>query len=412
MSPARTRRRPTAAATAALALALVGLLVLGGVSDPAGSAAARAGSLPEPTLRDLAERRGIHIGSAVDLAPLRTEPDYAEVLSTEFSAVVAENAMKFGPIHPEPDRYDFADADALVDTAEANGQLVRGHTLVWHQQLPSWLEGAELSRDEAIAILRDHITTVVGRYRGRVAQWDVVNEALPDSGSGLRDTPWLRWIGPDYLDLAFEFAHEADPDALLFYNDYDPANTGEKSDRILDLVAAMAARGVPIDGVGMQFHVFVAVDRAAVDAQIQRARALGLRYAMTEVDVALPLPATPLLYQEQAVKIGTLLDACVAEVATCTTFMLWGFTDRHSWIPSYFPGLGAATPLDEALQPKPAWQALRHALDPSEPPPPPLDEVPALPPSVPVPGPAAPAEPGPTEPIPAVPIPGVSSYTG
>lgn len=338
---------------------------------------------------------------------LRDEADYAAVLANQFDAVVAENAMKFGPIHPEPDRYDFTGADAVVEAGEANGQVVRGHTLVWHQQLPAWLEGADLSREEAIAILRDHIATVVGRYRGRIAQWDVVNEALPDSGSGLRDTPWLRWIGPDYLDLAFQFAHEADPDALLFYNDYDPANTGEKSDRIFDLVAAMQARGVPIHGVGLQFHVYVPVDRAAVDAQIQRARDLGLRYAMTEVDVALPLPVTDALLHQQSVQMGTLLAACVAEPATCTTFVLWGFTDRHSWIPSFLPGLGAATPLDERLAPKPAWQALRHALDPDEPAPvAPLDEVPTLPPSVP--GPVTPS----TEPAPAVPLPGAPAYTG
>ena len=174
---------------------------------------------PTPSLRSLAQARGIAIGAAVGPQYLRDEPAYAETLGREFSMLTPENAMKFGLVHPDRDRYDFTDADYIVDFAEAHGMQVRGHNLVWHFQLPTWLTEGTWTRDELIAILHEHITTVVGHYRGRVAAWDVVNEAVGDDGS-LRDTIWLRGIGPEYVDMAFRWAHEADPDALLFYNDY------------------------------------------------------------------------------------------------------------------------------------------------------------------------------------------------
>ena len=189
-----------------------------------------------------------------------------------------ENAMKFGLVHPEPDRYDFADADYIVGFAEAHGMQVRGHNLVWHFQLPTWLTEGTWTRDELIDILHQHITTVVGHYRGRVAAWDVVNEAIADDGS-LRDTIWLRGIGPEYIDMAFRWAHEADPDALLFYNDYAGEGLGAKSDAIYALVQGLLERGVPINGVGLQMHVSLRWSPQPQDvaANMERLGALGLR---------------------------------------------------------------------------------------------------------------------------------------
>src|SRR5690606_5078017 len=138
-------------------------------------------------------------------------------------------AMKFGPLRPSRNTFNFNAADALIDFAEANDMQVRGHTLLWHNQNPDWLNNGNFSRDEMIEIMREHITTVVGRYRGRIVAWDVVNEAIADNGQ-LRNTIWLQTIGPEYIEMAFEFAHEADPQALLFYNDYNAEGSGTKSD--------------------------------------------------------------------------------------------------------------------------------------------------------------------------------------
>ena len=186
-------------------------------------------STDDLALRDLARDRGIEIGAAVGTGLQMREPDYAEVLAREFSVLTPENSMKFGPIHPEPSEYDFTQPDALVAFAEEHDMKVRGHALVWHWQLPDWVEDRSWTREALIEVMREHIHTVVGRYKGKIYAWDVVNEAVGDNGR-LRDTIWLRTIGPEYVALAFQFAHEADPDALLFYNDYSAEAMNRKSE--------------------------------------------------------------------------------------------------------------------------------------------------------------------------------------
>jgi len=176
-------------------------------------------SPPALSLRTFAQAHGLQIGAAVAARPLQSEALYAQTLAREFSVVTPEDAMKFGPLYPDRDRYDFSDADTIVDFAEAHGMQVRGHTLVWHGQLPCWLTEENWRRNELSEILRQHIMTVVGHYRGRVVVWDVVNEAIADDGS-LRDTIWLQKIGPEYIEMAFRWAHEADSGTRLFYNDY------------------------------------------------------------------------------------------------------------------------------------------------------------------------------------------------
>lgn len=313
-----------------------------------------------PTMRELADRGDLNIGTAVDATALKDEAGYRKVLAREFNMVEAENVMKWEAIHPAADTYDFAAGDALVAFARRHDMTVRGHTLAWHQQNPKWLLDADMDRAQAIAVLRDHIQTVVGHYRGQVTQWDVVNEAVPDTGSGLRDNVWLRTIGPDYLALAFRFAHEADPAAKLFYNDYDSAGVGKKTDRILALAASLKSDGVPIDGIGIQFHVYSSLDFDKIAKMMATADRANLEVAVTEADVALKTPAQPDALAQQAERFSGLLAVCVA-APNCDTFNLWGFTDRHSWIPDFLPGFGAATPFDENLQPKPAWKALLKA---------------------------------------------------
>jgi endo-1,4-beta-xylanase len=206
---------------------------------------------PGPSLRNLAEARKIQIGAAVEPSLLLQEPEYAQVLAREFNLVVAENVMKWGALQTARGEYNFAAADLLLSFAQKNRQAVRGHTLVWHQQLPRWMYGSFTSA-EMEAILSDHIRTVVGRYRGQIAYWDVVNEAIGDDAR-LRSTPFD--VLPGYLEKAFRLARAADPSAKLFYNDYGAEGLGAKSGAIYALLKDLKAKGAPVDGVGFQVHV-------------------------------------------------------------------------------------------------------------------------------------------------------------
>ena len=314
------------------------------------------------TLRSLASVAGIRIGAAVDVDALNTDPAYARLLAREFDLMTPENALKFAVVQPERGRFDFTQADALVAFAEAHGMQVNGHVLVWDRQLPDWLTQGTFSRDELMAILHDHIRTLVTRYRGRIASWDVAAEAVGEDGR-LRDTFWSRGIGPDYLAHAFRWAHEADPQARLRYNDYGGEGAGAKSDGIYRLVADLRQQHVPIDTVGLQMHVGLDDAPRADDVRInmKRLAALGLQADITEMDVMLPLPATRSGLQAQARLYRAMLQACLA-VPQCRSFSTWGVNDAHSWIPEYFPGHGAALLFGTDGRPKPACDSLRGLL--------------------------------------------------
>lgn len=313
-------------------------------------------------LRELAAVHGLPFGASVNEQVFAAEPGYRAVLAREFSKLTPENALKFERVHPAPGRYDFTMGDRLVDFAGQHGMQVHGHTLLWHQQLPAWLTTGDYSSEELRAILREHIHTVVGHYRGRIAVWDVVSEAIDDDGQ-LRETFWLRGIGPDYIALAFHWAHEADPDARLLYNDYGNEGSNAKSTAIMELLAGLRREGVPVHGVGMQMHLSSDYAPGALDTwlNMQRLRLLGLEVHITEMDVALRVPADEAALQRQADIYRAMLGACL-NAGNCKSFALWGFTDRYSWVPEFFPGWGAALPLDETYRPKLAYEALQGAL--------------------------------------------------
>ncbi len=312
-----------------------------------------------PSLRELAAAHDLLIGAAVSAGPLRGEATYAQALAHEFNVLTIENAMKFGPIHPAPDRYAFANADAIVAFAEEHDMQIHGHTLVWHRQAPEWITEGEWTRKELLEVLHEHIATVVGRYRGRVDAWDVVNEAI-DKGR-LRETVWEKVIGPDYIDLAFQWAHEADPDALLFYNDYGGEGTNKKADAIYDLVKGMVERGVPIHGVGLQMHLTLGGIPTGIVENVDRLADLGLEVQITELDVRLQKQGKPDKFERQAKDYKAVVEACL-QAKRCTAVIMWGFTDRHSWIPSAFEGYGEALIFDELYQPKPAYAAIQETL--------------------------------------------------
>jgi len=317
--------------------------------------------LAADTLRAYAAQQGKLIGVAVNNGLVR-EVEYAEVLAREFNLLTTENAMKWSLIQPEQYRYDWAGADELVNFAIANGMKVRGHTLVWQQQMPDWLKYQDWSREELLTIMKEHITNVMGRYRGRVDIWDVVNEAIIQKDVIV--TPfWSKLLGTDYIDLAFQMAHEADPDALLFYNDYNADDMGPKSNGVYALVKGMKERGIPIDGVGMQFHVELnhlpKLDE--VSQNMKRLGELGLQVHITELDIRIKGSPTPELLEQQAQNYRDILNVCLNE-PNCTAFIMWGMTDKYSWIPQTRQGYGSALIFDENYQPKPAYQALLDAL--------------------------------------------------
>jgi endo-1,4-beta-xylanase len=314
-------------------------------------------------LRVFADQRGIYIGAAVAMSPFRNEPVYYETLGREFNIIVAENAFKWDSVHPSRDNFNFADTDALVDFAEANKMKIRGHTLVWHNQVPNWLARGNFSRDEVKAILREHIITLVGRYRARVWAWDVVNEAVDDSTGALRTSSfWFQTIGPDYIRLAFEYAREADPEARLYYNDYSIEGLTAKSNGVYDLVSGLKSQGVPIDGVGWQMHQINGFRTQPTHrTNAKRLDALGLELSITEMDVRIDLPSTPEALSQQADAYRDSVYFCLT-TPNCKALLTWGFTDKHSWIPSFFTGWGDALIYDTSYQPKPAYFALREAL--------------------------------------------------
>lgn len=325
--------------------------------------APRLAAAQDGPLREHAGRRGFHVGAAVAVRPLENDTAYRETLRREFNMVVAENAFKWDGLRPARRRFDFRGADAVVRFARANRMAIRGHTLVWHRQVPRWLTQGKFTRGEVVEILRRHISTVVGRYRGQVVAWDVVNEAVDDQTGGLRtDSFWYRALGPEYIELAFRFARAADPKAVLYYNDYSAEAMNRKSDGVYHLLRDLKSRGVPVDGVGWQMHELNGFRAGAEHREnARRLVALGLELSITEMDVRMKLPASKDDYGRQAEGYAGAAEFCLSE-PKCKALVLWGFTDKYSWVPGEFPGWGDALIYDRDLRPKPAYFALRRAL--------------------------------------------------
>lgn len=313
--------------------------------------------LPGVSLRELGRRRGLLIGTAVRADVQAGNRAYRQLIAQQFSSVTPENEMKWALVEPARGSFAFGPADGIVAAAQKAGQAVRGHTLVWYSQLPGWVNG--LGAKALAAAMREHIRRVVGHYRGRVGSWDVVNEAITDGGA-LRRSVFERKLGPGYIAGAFTVAHEADPHAKLYINEIGAESIGPKSNRLYEVVRSLKAAGVPIDGVGFQMHSNLRGVPPDFVANAQRFRALGVEVAITEADVALPVPASEASLRAQARVYTTIVRDCLA--AQCASLTFWGFTDGRSWISETEPGMGAADLLDDALRPKPAFRAVQRAL--------------------------------------------------
>ncbi len=337
-----------------------------------------AAPAPE-TLREAAQHSRMLIGAAVRPAQL-AEPAYAATLAGEFNMLEPEDALKWEILRPDPESFDFHQADQVVDFALRHNMKVRGHTLVWHRQNPSWLAAGNFSPAQLGKLLETHIKTVVGHFRGKIFAWDVANEAF-DEGKRtgqLRSTIWYdqpgigdAQQGSAYLAQCFRWAHEADPQAVLFYNEAEAEAINPKSDAIYAMVRDFKHQGVPIDGLGLQMHMSTQSgaappDIASIASNIARFTALGLQVHITEMDVSLAVDAdgnaTTADLQQQAKIYRQVAEACLAHPG-CTAIQTWGFTDKYSWIGSHSRKTrGAALPFDRNYQPKPAYQALREAL--------------------------------------------------
>ena len=368
----RTRHQVAACAAA--------LLCLSQTAPAQGTPAAAARGLKD------AFKDAFLVGTA--LAPQQfTERDTASValIKREFNAVTPENALKWERVHPELARYDFEPVDQFLAFGEKHGMFIVGHTLVWHSQTPRWVfqnaQGQPLTRDELLSRMKEHITTVVGRYKGRVKGWDVVNEALNEDGT-LRQSPWLRIIGPDYIEKAFQFAREADPAAQLYYNDYN-LDYPAKRDGAVRLIQSLKDRGVRIDGVGSQAHHKLTTPTIAqIDSSLRMLAATGVKVHITELDVDMLPQATRNATADVSVRAGPApnLDPYKAglpdslqqalakryedvfrvylqhrDVIDRITF--WGVADHDSWLNGW-PVRGRTNyPLlfDRQNKPKPAY---------------------------------------------------------
>jgi endo-1,4-beta-xylanase len=322
------------------------------------------------TLRSLATRRGILVGTAVEASHLE-DPRNAEILAEEFSCIEPENQMKFGLIHPQRDSYDFEGPDRTVEFAEAHGMKARGHTLVWHNQQPDWIEDGTLQPTGLADALHSHIETVMARYKGRLFAWDVVNEAFEDDGS-MRSTVWydkpgigFAHSGVRYIEQAFIWARDADPTARLLYNDYNAETVCAKSDAIYEMSADFKARNVPLDGIGLQMHLELPFSRpevlASFKANLARFSELGLDIHITELDVRLNDGGDETL-RSQAELYRKVFEIALSE-ERCNLIQFWGFTDRYSWVPGFFKGQGWPLLWDGDYQKKPCYHAVCDALD-------------------------------------------------
>ena len=336
------------------------------------------------------------IGTAVSTAVLRDQdPAGEKLLSRHFSALTAENSMKPEGVQPREGEFTFADADRLVEIADRAGASVVGHTLVWHSQTPRWFfqgkDGQPVTRELALERLRTHIKTVVGRYKGKIKEWDVVNEAINDGPGVLRQTPWLRAIGDDYIAEAFRAAHEADPDAILVYNDYN-IELDYKRPKALELLKKLIDQKVPINAVGIQAHWRIEnPPLAETEKAIKEFSALGLKVMITELDMGV-LPSryqgadisrVETMTPEQVAVMNPYTKGLPAEVAEVHAtrlreafelfnkyrdvigrVTLWGVDDGHSWL-NGFPIRGRTDyPLlfDRELKPKPAFFEIQKAV--------------------------------------------------
>jgi len=315
-----------------------------------------------PILRELAQNHGKYVGSC-SYHNYFSNVNYTTVLAQQYSIVTPENEMKWAATEQSQNVFTYDEGDQIVANAKKANQKVRGHNLCWGVYNPTWLTSGNFSGTQLQAILQNHINNVAGHYKGQLYSWDVVNEAVSDSPTPteyLKTNVWYPAV-PNYVDLAFQWAREVDPSAKLFYNDYGAEGSGSKSDAVYNMLKSMKERGIPVDGVGLQYHVSLGYTPEIEDviANIKRLNALGLEVQITEMDVSFSggNGNENDELQAQADIYGLVLKACLT-AQNCSAFVTWGFTDKYTWLGSNEQPL----PFDFNFQPKPAFDTLASEL--------------------------------------------------
>ena len=285
---------------------------------------------------------------------------FTSIAAAEFNMLTPENAMKWDATEPSQNNFNYTEADKHVAWGQANGMQIHGHTLVWHNQTPSWVQG--LSASAMQSAMYNHIDKVMGHFKGKILVWDVVNEAFEENGS-YRSSFWYNTLGKSFIENAFIRARAADPSAKLIYNDYNLEATGSKSNAAYNMLKDFKSRGIPVDGIGFQMHLDIqyGFDYNDFATNMQRFADLGLEIYITEMDVRVPSSPSTADLQTQANYYKGVIEKCMAQPAV-KAIQIWGFTDKYSWVPQTFPGRGAALIFDSNYNPKPSYYAVQSAL--------------------------------------------------
>ena len=309
------------------------------------------------------------IGAAIDHTLLQTNPTYRDIVRTEFNSITVENMMKMGNIQPTRGQFSFDRANVIVDYARQNNKRVHGHTLVWHESQPSWLNtfsGDSLAWEN---IFRTHIQTIVSYYKGKVTSWDVVNEAFNDNGTW-RETIWSHRLGKDYVARAFKYAREADPDALLFYNEYGQEYSTAKLNAMIAMAEDFKKRGIPIDGLGLQMHININTSDVGILNAISQSAKTGLKIHISEIDIQLnpdnlniTTPTGDML-EKQRLKYRTVVKAYNALPANQKHGITqWNVGDADSWVRTYIKRNDFPLPFNMNYQRKPAYDGILDGLE-------------------------------------------------
>ncbi|CAN5816715.1 endo-1,4-beta-xylanase [soil metagenome] len=303
------------------------------------------------------------VGASLSVSLMKNNAKYNGVVTKEYNSITAENAMKFGALHPSENTFSWSDADYLVDYAIANNKRVHGHTLNWYTSLPTWVTNFVGDSVAWENLLKTHIQTVVTHFKGKVSSWDVVNEAFNDDGT-LRSSIWVQHLGTDYIARCFQYAHEADSTVLLFYNDYGNEYSSAKRTAITNMINDFKSRKIPINGIGMQFHMTYTQSDANIIAAINEAAATGLKVHISELDIRLnnnkdKTAFTATLAAEQAAKYKSVVQNYKAiPVNQQYGITTWNVGDADSWIPGWLGVADWPLPFDANYLRKPAYRAM------------------------------------------------------
>jgi endo-1,4-beta-xylanase len=345
------RRRMLAAGAATAIVAAVAPLTFG-------STAAQAALAPGTPLKTLAQAAGGRYFGSDMTGNLLSQSTVTQLQSQQFNMVTPGNEMKWDTTEPSNGTFNFGPGDQIVAYAQANGERVRCHNLVWQSQLPSWV--SSLPASQVQAAMETHITTEATHYKGECYAWDVVNEPFNSDGSFVSD-PFFNAMGSGYIADALRTAHAADPNAKLYLNDFNIEGENAKSNAMFSLAQSLLAQGVPLNGIGFESHFILGQIPSDMQANMQRFANLGLDVAVTELDDRITLPATAANLQQQATDFSAVVKDCLA-VSRCVGVTQWAVGDADSWVPGAFSGQGAATMFDQNYNPKPAFTAVQNAL--------------------------------------------------